>query len=111
MQYSPTETPADLYLKDRQEALHTIKQELTLASQRMKQLADKHRTERQFEEGEEVYLKVRRFQQHLFCKGLTSKLNPKFYGPFKILAKVGPVAYRLQLPDGVGLHPSSTFRS
>ena len=103
--YSPSETSADQYLKDRQEAFLIIKKELTLANQRMKQLADRHRTERQFEEGAEVYLKVRRFQQHLFSPGPISKLSPKFYGPFRILARVGPVAYRLQLPEGVGLHP------
>ena len=61
----------------------------------MEQMADKHRIDKVFEVGEEVYLKVKRFQQHLFVKGLASKLSPKYCGPFSIMEKVGTVAYML----------------
>ena len=33
------------------------------------------------------------------------KLLPKWLGPFRILAKVGKVAYRLQMPKGMKIHP------
>ena len=71
----------------------------------MKQLADKKRCERSFEVGDMVCLKVKRFQQQLFVVNPPSKLNPKYYEPFQVLAKVGKVAYKLQLPGGVGIHP------
>ena len=51
-----------------------------------------------------VYLKVKRFQQQRFSTTITSKLNPKYYGPFPIIAKVGEVAYKLQLLEGVMIH-------
>ena len=32
------------------------------------------------------------------------KLAPKFFGPFKILQKIGTVAYRLELPSSANIH-------
>ncbi|GJT85061.1 hypothetical protein Tco_1066778 [Tanacetum coccineum] len=40
--------------------------------------------------------------------GKRGKLNPCYIGPFKILAKVGTVAYRLELPEKLS-HVHSTF--
>ena len=55
--------------------------------------------------GDKVYLRVKRFQQHFFSNNPTTKLNPKYHGPFPIVSKVWKIAYKLQLPDGVLIHP------
>ena len=33
------------------------------------------------------------------------KLSPKFYGPFKVLQRIAPVAYKLEFPTGSLIHP------
>ena len=34
-----------------------------------------------------------------------TKLNPKRYGPFRIVKEISPVAYQLQLPPSWNIHP------
>ena len=71
----------------------------------MKQTADSHRSPRAFSVGDFVYLKLQPYrQQSLKKRGLSHKLSPKFYGPFKVLESVGAVAYRLELPPTAAIH-------
>ena len=71
----------------------------------MKAQADKHRSERQFEVGEFVYLKLQPYIQTSVAVQGNRKLTFRFYGPYQILEKVGKVAYRLQLPASSQIHP------
>lgn len=42
----------------------------------------------------------------MICFRRRGKLNPRYIGPFEILARIGPVAYKLQLPVEVSnVHP------
>ncbi|GJZ02396.1 putative reverse transcriptase domain-containing protein [Tanacetum coccineum] len=84
-----------------------IKNRLVTAHSRKKSYADRRTKPLEFEVGDMVLLKV------LPWKGVVhfvkrKKLSPRYIGPFKILARVGPVAYTLELPEKLkGIH--STF--
>lgn len=74
------------------------------AQARMKLYADKHRSERTFVPGDQVYLKARPYRQSSMAIAKYHKLLPKYYGPFLVLEKVGTVAYKLQLPANARIH-------
>lgn len=65
----------------------------------MKSQADRHRTEKSFEEGEWVYLKLRPYRK-LSAKASTHQKTSKRYNrSFQITKKVDTVAYQLHLPS------------
>ncbi|GJR64324.1 hypothetical protein Tco_0010389 [Tanacetum coccineum] len=45
------------------------------------------------------YLQIQDYALWEVIKNGTSKLNPRYVGPFRVLAKVGKVAYKLELPQ------------
>jgi hypothetical protein len=81
-----------------------MKQHLLRAQQRMKKNADKHRVERSFQVGDMVFLKLQPYVQTSLALRSSQKLAFKFFGPYKILARVGEVAYRLDLPASRKIH-------
>ncbi|KAB2599988.1 hypothetical protein D8674_010259 [Pyrus ussuriensis x Pyrus communis] len=85
--------------------LTMLKNNLIIAQNRMKVQADKNRSERTFEVGDWVYLKLIPYQLQSLATHAYHKLHPKFYGPFEVLEKVGSVAYKLKLPETSKIHP------
>ncbi|GJV10340.1 hypothetical protein Tco_1351881, partial [Tanacetum coccineum] len=65
---------------------------------RQKSYADLKRKPIEFKVGDRVMLKVSPWKG-VIRFGKRGKLNPRYVGPFKVLAKVGKVAYRLELPQ------------
>jgi hypothetical protein len=82
-----------------------VRHHLNRAQQRMKRQADKHRSERQFEVGNWVFLKLQPYVQSSLARRAHQKLAFKFFGPYQIEAKIGAVAYRLKLPASLAIHP------
>jgi hypothetical protein len=92
-------------IKEAEERVAEIREKLKAAQSRQKSYADKKRREASFDPGDFAYLKVspirgtRRFQVH-------GKLAPRYIGPYKVLKRVGVVAYRLELPEEMSdIHP------
>ncbi|GJR35980.1 putative reverse transcriptase domain-containing protein [Tanacetum coccineum] len=80
------------------EKIVLIKQRIQAAQDRQKSYADLKRKPMEFKVGDMVMLKVSPWKGVVrFIK--RGKLNPRYVGPFKVLAKVGGVAYRLELPQ------------
>ena len=77
------------------ELIELIRQHLLRAKQRMKKNADLQRSERQFELNDWVYLKFQPYVQSSLAEHSHHKLAFRFFRPYRILAKVGSVAYRL----------------
>nr|GFA70558.1 putative reverse transcriptase domain-containing protein [Tanacetum cinerariifolium] len=81
-----------------------IKNHLLAARSRQKSYADKRAKPLEFEVGDTVLLKVSPWKG-VVRFGKRVKLSPHYNGPFKILARVGPVAYTLELPEELkGIH-------
>ena len=86
------------------EAVQKIRARMRTAQSRQKSYADVRRKSLEFEVGDPVFLKVAPMKGVLRF-GHKGKLSPKFIGPFEILERVGPVAYKLALPPALsGVH-------
>jgi hypothetical protein len=91
-------------LRDAEEQVQTIRQNLKAAQSRQKSYADTRRRDLEFKIGDYVYLKVSpmRGVKRFSVKG---KLSPRYVGPFKIMDRRGEVAYQLELPENLsGVH-------
>jgi hypothetical protein len=85
-------------VKDTEEKVEVIRENLKLAQMRQKSYHDKGTTPRHYEVGDYVYHKVsptkgvQRF-------GVKEKLAPQYIGPYEIIEVCVPVVYSIRLPD------------
>ena len=84
-------------VKDTEEKVRIIQQRLKAASDRQRSYADLKRRDIAYEVGDKVFLKVSSLRKNLWF-GKKGKLSPRFIGPYEVLERIDPVAYRLVLP-------------
>ncbi|GKB00219.1 putative reverse transcriptase domain-containing protein [Tanacetum coccineum] len=100
-------TYCDKIIHETTEKIVKIRQRLQDARDRQRSYANVRRKPLEFQVGDRVMLKVSprkgviRFEKQ-------GKLNPRYIGPFKILERIGPVAYKLELPKELS-NVHSTF--
>jgi hypothetical protein len=87
----PDLTPQE-QARNRQVASQVIKDTLIKAQARIKQHADKNRTDKEFSVGDMVYLKLQPYRYTSLSTHRCLKLHSKFYGPFRILNRIGKAA-------------------
>ncbi|GKA59835.1 putative reverse transcriptase domain-containing protein [Tanacetum coccineum] len=85
-------------IQETTEKIILIKQRMQAAQDRQKSYADQKRKPIEFEVGDKVMLKVSPWKG-VVQFGKRGKLNPRYVRPFRVLAKVGKVAYKLELPQ------------
>ena len=91
-------------IKESEQKVKLIHDRLKVAQYRQKSYADSKRKETVYEVGDRVYLRVSPLQG-VKRFGVKGKLAPRFVGPYKVLERMGEVAYKLELPEGLsGVH-------
>ena len=94
------------HIELQKQVLQLLKHNLMLAQNRMKQQADQHRSERCFDVGDWVFLRIQPYKKMSLKQAKKdNKLSPKYYGPYNVLQKIGTMAYKLELPTASRLHP------
>jgi hypothetical protein len=90
-------------LREMEEKLLKIKNNLKVSQDRQKKYSDKGRTHREFKVGDHVFLKVKANSSYLKL-GNYSKLAARYCGPFEILERIGLVAYMIALTACMTIH-------
>jgi hypothetical protein len=91
------------FLKEMKDKMLNIKQILKASQDRKKIYADKNISHKEFKVGDHVFLKVKANTSSLKL-GNYSKLEARYCGSFKILERIGLVAYILAFPTSMPIH-------
>ena len=92
-------------LRESLDKVKLIQDRLLMAQNRQKSYVDRNIRDLEFMVGERVLLKVSPMKG-VMRFGKKGKLSPRYIGPFKIVERIGEVAYQLALPPGLsGVHP------
>jgi hypothetical protein len=87
-------------LKEMEHAMVKIRQNMKVSQDRQKSYGDSKSTHIKFKVGDHVYLWVKPKRISLRM-GTCAKLAPCYYGPFEVLEKIGPIAYKIALPPTI----------
>jgi len=105
LQHGAAQTQAaETMLRDRDAFLEEVRERLLQAQQYAKRYYDEHHRDVSFAVGDWVLLRLLHRPMQVLVAHSKGKLRPRYAGPFMVLERIGPVAYRLQLPAGARLH-------
>ena len=92
------------WIQESQDILQALKDNMATAQNQQKLYVNRGLVERQFEVGDLVYLRLQPYPQSTLKQKGAEKLKPYFYGPYRVIHRVGQVAYELELHKGSKIH-------
>lgn len=90
---------------DRTATNQILREPIHTAQNKYKQYAHTKRIEANFQVGDWVFLRLQPYRQISVVVRRYLKLAHKYFGPYKVIEKIGQVAYKLQLPTTSQVHP------
>ena len=88
------------WIQESQDILRALKDNLATTQNQQKLYANRGPVKRQFEVGDLVYLQLQPYRLSTLKHKGAEKLKPCFYGSYRVIRRVGEVAYELELPQG-----------
>ena len=85
-------------MNEAEKKVQIIQQHMKATQSCQKSYADKRRRPLEFAVGDYIYLKVTPMKK-VQCFRAQTKLAPRYMGPYHIVKRKGPVAYKIQLPE------------
>ncbi|KAI5404052.1 hypothetical protein KIW84_051265 [Lathyrus oleraceus] len=96
-------------LVERDEAIRQLRSHFHRARDRMKARTDKKRSDRNFEVGEWIFVKLRAHRQNFVVTIINAKLATRYYGPYPIVERIGVYHENEELPDLMAGEPEEVF--
>jgi transposase InsO family protein len=94
----------DVKLRDRDEFRTEIRDRLLLAQEVMQARHDQKHRDLEFAAGDWDWLRLYHRTVVGITQARTTKLGPRYFGHYQVLARIGSVAYRLRLPATARIH-------
>jgi hypothetical protein len=90
-------------LQESHNILRVLKENLQVAKNQQNIYANRDRAKHNFEVGDLVFLRLHPYRQSSLKKSGEEKLKPHFYGPYRVIRRIGELAYELEFPEGSGI--------